>query len=510
MLKKLLPVVLIVLAFNFLIYTIWEKPKTKDLPPTAQKTLEALSIPMVDDPLTALAPINGSDVHWVVSLKSGQIVGWQLAHYSHISNGKPLELLPRKPGFSSMGLYTKSSGTLIPLYPVAITLNGIPLSMTAQSISTGSALLEEKFMVNGNPVTLSFALPSTGYKATVAIKNPGKAPVVFGSGENFGLSQITQSYGTEFQGPIHSTEGKMEEVKKDGSFSFDHPLAWLGNEDKYFIGLFADTKGVSLSNIRRSGANSWIQLETLGDASFSVIGEPKRYSLLKAQNPSLIDTIDFGWFMFGRIMFISLIAKPLFLLMTYLHHVFHNYGVAIILVTIIIKLIFSPLAFMSYRSIHQMQTLQPEIKKLQNQYKDDKAALNQALMALYKERRVNPLGGCLPMLVQIPVFVALYNILNNTVELRQAPFILWIHDLSLKDPYYILPVLMGLTMILQYRLNPASPDPVQQKVMMVVPVIMTFFFLNFPSGLVLYWLVNNMLTILQQYLTTSYLKKQSA
>ena len=152
----------------------------------------------------------------------------------------------------------------------------------------------------------------------------------------------------------------------------------------------------------------------------------------------------------------------------------------------------------------------PEIKKLQNQYKDDKAALNQALMALYKERRVNPLGGCLPMLVQIPVFVALYNILNNTVELRQAPFLLWIHDLSLKDPYYILPVLMGLTMILQYRLNPASPDPVQQKVMMVVPVIMTFFFLNFPSGLVLYWLVNNMLTILQQYLTTSYLKKQSA
>ena len=214
--------------------------------------------------------------------------------------------------------------------------------------------------------------------------------------------------------------------------------------------------------------------------------------------------------MFGRIMFISLIAKPLFLLMTYLHHVFHNYGLAIILVTIIIKLIFSPLAFMSYRSIHQMQTLQPEIKKLQNQYKDDKAALNQALMALYKERRVNPLGGCLPMLVQIPVFVALYNILNNTVELRQAPFILWIHDLSLKDPYYILPVLMGITMILQYRLNPASPDPVQQKVMMVVPVIMTFFFLNFPSGLVLYWLVNNMLTILQQYLTTSYLKKQSA
>jgi YidC/Oxa1 family membrane protein insertase len=302
----------------------------------------------------------------------------------------------------------------------------------------------------------------------------------------------------------------MEEVKKDGVFSFDHPLAWLGNEDKYFIGLFAAPKGISLSEIRRSGANSWIQMETLGDASFSVIGEPKRYSLLKAQNPSLIDTIDFGWFMFGRIMFISLIAKPLFLLMTYLHHVFHNYGLAIILVTIIIKLIFSPLAFMSYRSIHQVQTLQPEIKKLQNQYKDDKAALNQALMALYKERRVNPLGGCLPMLVQIPVFVALYNILNNTVELRQAPFLLWIHDLSLKDPYYILPVLMGLTMILQYRLNPASPDPVQQKVMMVVPVIMTFFFLNFPSGLVLYWLVNNMLTILQQYLTTSYLKKQSA
>ena len=151
-----------------------------------------------------------------------------------------------------------------------------------------------------------------------------------------------------------------------------------------------------------------------------------------------------------------------------------------------------------------MQTLQPEIKKLQAKFKDDKAALNQALMELYKERRVNPLGGCLPMLVQIPVFVALYNILNNTVELRQAPFIFWIHDLSLKDPFYVLPIVMWITMILQYKLNPTSPDPVQQKVMMFVPVVMTFFFLNFPAGLVLYWLVNNVLTIGQQYLTVNY------
>jgi YidC/Oxa1 family membrane protein insertase len=240
---------------------------------------------------------------------------------------------------------------------------------------------------------------------------------------------------------------------------------------------------------------------------FKIYGEPKRYSLLKEQDAGLIDTIDFGWFMFGRILLISFLAKPIFLLMSYLVGIVHNYGVAIILVTILIKIIFSPLAYMSYKSIHEMQSLQPDIKKLQAKFKEDKAALNQALMELYKERRVNPLGGCLPMLVQIPVFVALYNILNNTVELRQSPFIFWIHDLSLKDPYYVLPIIMGITMILQYKLNPSSPDPVQQKVMMFVPVVMTFFFLNFPAGLVLYWLVNNVLTIGQQYLTVNYLIK---
>ncbi|MFN3234366.1 MAG: membrane protein insertase YidC [Gammaproteobacteria bacterium] len=213
---------------------------------------------------------------------------------------------------------------------------------------------------------------------------------------------------------------------------------------------------------------------------------------LDAVAPNLKLTIDYGWFWF--------ISVILFWLMQHIYNIIGNWGWSIVLVTVLIKAVFYKLSAKSYRSMAEMKRLQPKIKMLQERFSDDKQKLSQATMELYRKEKVNPLGGCLPLLVQIPVFIGLYWVLAESVQLRQAPFILWIHDLSLKDPYYVLPVLMGLSMLIQQKISPPPPDPMQAKMMMLLPVVFTVFFLNFPAGLVLYWVVNNSLSILQQWL----------
>jgi YidC/Oxa1 family membrane protein insertase len=199
---------------------------------------------------------------------------------------------------------------------------------------------------------------------------------------------------------------------------------------------------------------------------------------------------------------LTVIAKPLFWLLEHIHAMVGNWGWAIILVTVLIKLAFYKLSETSYRSMAKMRSVQPRLAALKDRYAGDKQKLNQALMELYKKEKINPLGGCLPIVVQIPVFIALYWTLLGSVELRQAPFMFWIHDLSTRDPYFVLPVLMGITMFAQQRLNPTPLDPIQAKVMMALPIVFTVFFAFFPSGLVLYWFVNNLLSILQQWAIT--------
>jgi YidC/Oxa1 family membrane protein insertase len=218
---------------------------------------------------------------------------------------------------------------------------------------------------------------------------------------------------------------------------------------------------------------------------------PQEHDKLASVAPGLDLSIDFGW--------LTVIAVPLFWLLRWIHNFVGNWGVAIILLTVVIKLIFYPLSEASYRSMAKMRVLAPKLQRLKEQYGDDKARMQQAMMEIYKTEKINPLGGCLPVVVQIPVFIALYWVLLASVELRHAPFFLWIHDLSRPDPWFILPVLMGISMIIQTRLNPEPPDPVQAKVMKIMPVAFSVFFFFFPAGLVLYWLVNNVLSILQQW-----------
>ncbi len=205
-------------------------------------------------------------------------------------------------------------------------------------------------------------------------------------------------------------------------------------------------------------------------------------------------TVDYGWLWW--------IAKPIFWLMSQIQSLVGNWGLTIILLTLIIKLLFFPLSAASYRSMANMRKFAPKMQEIKELHGDNREKVSQEMMALYRKEKINPLGGCLPILIQMPVFISLYWVLMESVELRQSPFIFWIHDLSIKDPYFILPLLMGLSMFFQMKLNPTPPDPMQARIMQFMPVIFTVFFLWFPSGLVLYWLVNNILSIAQQYVIT--------
>jgi YidC/Oxa1 family membrane protein insertase len=221
---------------------------------------------------------------------------------------------------------------------------------------------------------------------------------------------------------------------------------------------------------------------------------PQDQDALKAIAPGLQLVVDYGW--------LTIIAAPLFWVMKLFHGWLGNWGLAIILLTMVIKLIFFPLSAASYRSMAKMKLVTPRLVKIREQYGEDRLKMNQAMMDLYKTEKINPLGGCLPIVVQIPVFIALYWVLLESVELRQAPFYLWVKDLSVADPWYVLPSLMMLSMIVQTKMNPTPPDPVQAKVMMIMPFAFGVMFFFFPAGLVLYWLVNNILSILQQWQIT--------
>ncbi|SEM62527.1 YidC/Oxa1 family membrane protein insertase [Pseudomonas sp. ok272] len=230
------------------------------------------------------------------------------------------------------------------------------------------------------------------------------------------------------------------------------------------------------------------------ETSATLYAGPKSQAILKELSPGLELTVDYGilWF----------IAQPIFWLLQHIHAIVGNWGWSIIFLTMLIKGIFFPLSAASYKSMARMRAVAPKLAALKEQHGDDRQKMSQAMMELYKKEKINPLGGCLPILVQMPVFLSLYWVLLESVEMRQAPFMLWITDLSIKDPFFILPIIMGATMFIQQQLNPTPPDPMQAKVMKLMPIIFTFFFLWFPAGLVLYWVVNNCLSIAQQWYIT--------
>ena len=325
-----------------------------------------------------------------------------------------------------------------------------------------------------------------------------------------GGNSVAQSFGAQsFTGfAVYSNEKKFEKVppsdldkgKADAIKRSDN--GWLAFVQHYFVSAWLVPEGVSREYVfdkRPDGVYAGrvlVALPSIAPGESTRVKAPlyvgpQEQRRLKAAAPGFDLVVDYGW--------LTIIAWPLFWLLEKFHEFAGNWGVAIILLTVFVKVLFFPLSAASYKSMAKMKLITPRLTKLREMYANDRQKMNQAMMELYKTEKINPLGGCFPIVVQIPVFIALYWVLLAAIELRHAPFVLWIHDLAALDPYYVLPVLMTATMILQTRMNPVPPDPVQAKVMKFMPFVFSIFFFFFPAGLVLYWLVNNILSILQQW-----------
>jgi YidC/Oxa1 family membrane protein insertase len=314
--------------------------------------------------------------------------------------------------------------------------------------------------------------------------------------------------GASFSNPGNTRYQKVSFSNMDkSSLNVDVKGGWVAMQQHYFLSAWIPNENSENKFYTMANSGDY----TIGAVSQPIIVKPQEEkqigsrlyvgpeitSVLKSIAPHLDLTVDYGilWFL----------SSLLFSLLKTINNLIGNWGWSIVLVTVLIKLAFYRLSATSYKSMAGMRKLQPKLQALRERYGDDKAKISQATMELYRKEKVNPLGGCLPILIQIPVFIALYWVLLESVELRQAPFILWIKDLAAPDPYHVLPLIMGATMLVQQKLNPAPPDPVQAKVMMFLPILFTGLFWNFPAGLVLYWIVNNTLSIAQQwYITRKY------
>ncbi len=351
-------------------------------------------------------------------------------------------------------------------------------------------------------IDLSYAIEN---KSTAAIK-----PDAYFQFLKFGETASASPFGINtFSGPAVYTEQKkfqkitFADIDK-GKLDFPQKSnnGWLAMLQHYFVAAWLPKNGVEREFFTKKVADKLYAsgvIVPIGEIAPGATGSvavplyvgPQEVEKLAKLAPGLDLSIDYGW--------LTVIASPLFKVLSFIHGWVGNWGIAIILLTCLIKLIFFPLSAASYKSMAKMKVLGPKLQKLKEQYGDDKQKLNQAMMELYKTEKVNPLGGCLPIVIQIPVFISLYWVLLAAVELRHAPFFGWIKDLSAADPFYVLPIIMGATMLLQTKLNPTPPDPIQAKVMMFMPIVFSFMFLWFPSGLVLYWTVNNLLSIWQQW-----------
>lgn len=352
------------------------------------------------------------------------------------------------------------------------------------------------------------------YLVDVSVKTEGLTGAIdIGLGTNFGIVEWGEGF-IGLIGPALLVDDKIEKDTPDTQLERKGSVRWVALQDKYFLSVLIPT-GASGAVVKKEGEKlvsagvRFAPSAARGDVSLQLYAGPKEFNTLKSLNVGLEDTIDFGWFIYGSWDIVRAIAKPLFYVLRFLYDYTHNYGLAIILLTVGIKLLFVPLQYKSYKSMKDMQVVQPKVVALQAKCKDDRERLNRELIKLYRDHKVNPVGGCLPMLLQMPVFVALFNILYMTIDLRQAPFVLWITDLSVQDPYYVLPVIMGASMVLQQKIMPTTMDPTQAKIMLLLPAFMTLLFLTFPSGLVLYWLTNNVLTIAQQFITDRYIFKKT-
>jgi len=382
-----------------------------------------------------------------------------------------------------------------------------PLEVTIEHVGTDSALRVSKsylFSPGSHTVTVNQTISNPSAVSAqvtpfVQLKRDS-SPAPVASDAGMGMQPFLGSALT--QPDQRFTKFDFEDMAED-PFRADLTGGWIAMLQHYFVSAWVpDPNSTYRFRTRQTQSGDNI-IGYTGPALAVAPGEtvvvsnqlyvgPKNQSVLADLSTHLDLVVDYGWLWW--------IAQPLFWLLTVIQGVVVNWGVAIIFLTLLVKLAFFQLSAAGYKSMARMRKVQPRIMAIREEHANDKAKQSQAMMELYKKEKINPLGGCFPILVQMPVFIALYWVLMESVELRQAPFALWINDLSVMDPYFVLPILMGASMYFMQKLNPAPPDPMQAKIMQWMPIVFTFFFLWFPAGLVLYWLCNNLLSMAQQYL----------
>lgn len=449
--------------------------------------------------------VNTGVTEVVLSNRGGKLRAINLQRHK-TKDAKPINLIKKTEG-TSLPIKLefpdkKLSDTLnSTLFEVKDTENIINLSSDKKEITVRFHYTDG----SGFEISKEYTFHHNDYKIGVNIKIDGGTllprdfsyQVLWGPG----LESDGNSTKYSYEGPAifinkNLTTDKLKE--KGEQIYHEGDIKWVAVQNKYFMVALIPLINENLKAIIKTSdiGDLSVGLEHnsfngKGDNSFILYAGPKEADRLESYNVSLEKIINYGWF--------SFLARPLFKVLKLFYKFTHNYGISIIILTVIIKAIFFPLSQKSFKSMKKMQKIQPELKIIQERYKNDKQKLSMEMMRLYRENKINPFGGIFPILIQIPVFIALYNVLMYSIELRQAHFIWWIKDLSDKDPYYITPILMGATMLIQQKMTPSGGDPMQAKVMLIMPIIFTVMFLSFPSGLVLYWLVNNVLSISQQY-----------
>ena len=535
---------LLALALSFLVFLVWSllfgpKPKEEPIEKQATPTREESRPPAKErkippGPKRELMLEVERDFHditvetelytAVLSGSGPQIKSFQLTQYrSKLEKDSPLKELVQVSNKDGYGLNLGFLGENIPNIEWASYKVNRQNIITVRAGDQPESLIYERESPQGIGIRTEFLFYADRYEIDLSVKVANKSDYMIDDTLLFNIAHIPQemrrSYGS-FEGMALLLGNKLEEVKvsKLQGKQFLGQISWIAYEEPYFMTAIisendkrATAKAAVLPDgeIRISYIPSPFNLgkNESTTRNFTLYLGPRDLYILKTLNKNLEKAVNFGWF--------DIIAKPLLVALRFFNKYLSNYGLSIILLTILIKILFWPLTRKSYQSMKEMRKLQPMMAKIREKYKNNKQEMNKQLMGLYKTYKINPMGGCLPMLVQMPVFFAFYRILPNSIELRHAPFVLWVNDLSaperlfsfpftipLMAPPYGIPILtllMGASMFLQQKMTPMTGDPAQAKMMMLLPIVFTFLFINFPSGLVLYWLVNNILSIAQQY-----------
>jgi len=491
-------------------------PAPQPVPEPGGESQAGLAAPPVEK-----APATGRDVTvenevYTATFTSvgGRLKSLRLKHYPGDAGREspPLEMVKAGP-FGELPLVFSLEGKDLTISDEAVPYEVSTDALRLRGGEQGSLEFRGK-TADGVLITKTVTCAGQTYGLTLTVKADG-AP------ENAAFASLLWAHALEhykkasyqMHGPVALVERKFVYKAapsiegKPETLGPDH-IRWGGYADTYFLAAMIPPEG-DMNRLSLSAANGTVETKLLvpwkkEPVTYTLYVGPKEFEALNAVSPALDRAIDFGWFHF--------IARPLVWLLKFSHSLTGNYGIDIILLTLLVKLGFFPLSNKSFKSMAKMREIQPQMERLRAQYKDDREKLNQEMMELYRRYKINPLGGCLPMIVQMPVFIGLYQALGHAIELRQAPFFGWIQDLSQPDRlgtvdlWFIEPpgipvltLLMGVTMLLQQAMTPATGDPAQQKMMMFMPLIFTAMFVNFPAGLVLYWLVNNVLSIAQQY-----------